>query len=378
MPDAEPWASEPLRQKRLLECFEVDIAEVHLNDLCHKAEEPAVRQTLWELYETLYETYAIFAGRSQWPLVRQVDVYSLFEEARLLNRNGPGAPSEADAPPEPASSEPLPLTLQSVQQMLVQTIAYRRQSASRGASKATGQGVGVGVGGGALPVDEKMRALAKRAAAIEQRTKEGLPLSRVQFIEVMLRAALALRASQPAALAFRSFADKILVGRIMQPPLSKFPRGLAVQVGAVCDTLLARRKTIREAWERFGSSENAFQRLAQCLKLCDRSFTAKHVASIYALSRRPQVTCASNTGVLIGGGGLAYDEFCEAIARLAMIWRHGSRVGLFLPGDNPPWPPQPQVGRPVRQKAVAARLEAFLAKLQERMKPARVYSSPSF
>lgn len=40
--------------------------------------------------------------------------------------------------------------------------------------------------------------------------------------------------------------------------------------------------------------------------------------------------------------------------------------------DGPRYPPQLQRGRPVRQKVVAARLERFFAKLEERMRPSFV------
>merc|ERR1711879_1039811 len=89
--DVDPWADDPLRKQRLQQCYEVDVEKIHLQDHCHWEEDQEVRQTIRELYGDLYSTYAIYAGRSQWPLIRQVDVYGFFEEARLLNRAGPVA-----------------------------------------------------------------------------------------------------------------------------------------------------------------------------------------------------------------------------------------------------------------------------------------------
>lgn len=237
--------------------------------------------------------------------------------------------------------------LQDVQQMLVQTVATRRSMHRE-------------PGGGT--------SISRRAAAIQQRTREGAPITRPQFVEVLLRTALVLKGPhQPSASkAFQQFAETVLIGRVMLPPLSPFPRGLAIQVGEVCDTLLARRKTIREAWERFGGSESDFQSLSKLLKLCDRSFTAKHVASIYALARRPHADFKSHGKAV---KGLAYDEFCEAVARLALIWQRRSTFGGAGPASRH-WPPQPQLGQKVKQRAVAARLDAFLAKLAERLRPA--------
>lgn len=383
--EADPWADDPLRQRHLQQAYEADLLSWHLSDLCDAYEEEEVKQTLWNVYGRLYDAYAIVAGRSQWPLVRQVDVYGFFEEAGLLDREGharrdvqpqtasppvsvPGSPSAgvasaaasplAEAAGSSASPAPLffasctsqhPLSLQDVQQMLVQTIA-QRSGPPRSAGGANG----------------RRGSLAKRAASIQQRTQEGAPLNRPQFIEVMVRAALEIRDWDTSTSAgIQKFADEILSKRVLVPPLSPFPRGLLLQVGEVRDTLLARRSNIREAWERFGGNEQAFQRLSKLLKLCDRSFTAKHVASIFALSKHPQTDVKSLNKL---GSALAYNEFCEAIGRLALIWERSSKPGSSSAAARV-WPPQPRVGCPVRQRAIASRLGAFLENLSRRMRP---------
>merc|ERR1712080_502758 len=111
----------------------------------------------------------------------------------------------------------------------------------------------------------------------------------------------------------------------------------------------ARKKVLQEAWKRFGGSLNSFQSLAQLLKLCDRSFTSKHVASIYALARRPQ---ADPKQAASGLQSLRYEEFCEAMVRLALVWQRVSQAGG---GDRSRWPPQPQPGHPVKQRVIATR-----------------------
>lgn len=235
-----------------------------------------------------------------------------------------------------------PLSTQDIQQMIVQTITRRKNAIRHDATWSQ-----------------------RRKQLVVQRTREGAPITRPQFVEVLLRAAVALRGREPStSVALHKFTERILAGRIMQPPLSRFPRGLALNAGVVRDALLARRKALRQAYDRFGMNETSFQRLAQLLKLCDRAFTAKHVASIYALSRWPIKYASAQTVPL------NYDEFSEAVARLALIWQ--PTVGLAMvsnPGAIRSCPPQPQVGKPVNQKAVAARLEAFLERLAERMKP---------
>eukprot|EP00929_Paragymnodinium_shiwhaense_P054064 TRINITY_DN27099_c0_g1_i1.p1 TRINITY_DN27099_c0_g1~~TRINITY_DN27099_c0_g1_i1.p1 ORF type:complete len:1464 (-),score=380.45 TRINITY_DN27099_c0_g1_i1:227-4618(-) len=391
LPQTDPWVDDPLRQERLRQCYERDLDAWHLSDLCHADEEMEVKDVLWDLYPRLYENYAIFAGRSQWPYVRQVDVYSFFEAAQLLQRGAPSssegqmsptaaaaqspavkaevaAAAAAVADGTPAESTPelspshaavaammqKPLTMQDVQQILQQTVVPNRFP-PRSAD------------------DGRRGSRSRMAASIKQRMALGAPLTRPQFIEVLLRTANALRGQteKSTARAFRRFVDKIISAKIMQAPLAPFPRGVHLQVGEVCDILLSRRKIIKEAWERYGGSENSFQRLAQILKLCDRNFNAKHMASIFALARRPQEDCRLENKK---DQSLAYDEFCEALSRIALIWKRGSN--LLTPDVPHTWPPQPKVGQSVRQRPVARRLETFIEFLQQRMRPA--VSSSSF
>lgn len=403
--EADAWSEDPIRQKVLYECYHVDLPCLHFDEICHVDEEDEVKGTVWEIYGYLYDTYAMYAGRSLWPLIRQVDVYSFFEEGGLLDRGpmsfdgftdqldtteqtareceakqgepspthsagnvsqGGSSPSRSvtDSPSKQhckrsarccAAGTPAealasavkgdvgqPLSTQDIQQMIVQTITRRKNTIRHDATWSQ-----------------------HRKQLVVQRTLEGAPITRPQFVEVLLRAAVALRGREPStSVALRQFSERILAGRIMRPPLSPFPRGALLKAGVVRDALLARRKSLRQAYERFGSNETSFQRLAQLLKLCDRCFTAKHVASIYALSRRP-IKCANPQS-----STLDYDEFSEAVARLSLVWQ--PNVGLAMvsnPGTARACPPQPRVGEPVNQKRVAARLEAFLERLTERMKP---------
>mmetsp|Transcript_105697 Transcript_105697/g.187978 ORF Transcript_105697/g.187978 Transcript_105697/m.187978 type:complete len:1306 (+) Transcript_105697:40-3957(+) len=360
-PETDAWAEPPSRIKAWNDCCEEDLKHIYLKDLCHVNEEPEVKATLRQKYKLYYECYALFSGRSQWPLIRQVDVYGFFEEARLLDRGPFGGPQSPASPSSRGKeqsaddqSEWPQLKLQDVQQMLVQTIMNRdpKQDAAKGGT-----------------------ASQRRAEEVAAKQREGMPVTRPHFIEVLLRAAMALKKGEPSAsVAFRRFADEVISARIMQPPLAPFPRGLAMGVGEVCDVLLARRKTLREAWERFSSSEVAFQRLAQLVKLCDRTFTAKHVQSVYALVRKPNPDFKPEPGKR-GGQGLRYQEFCEAVARFALVWKRSSgSMGSHMGSRDTAsprnlWPLHAQVGHPVREKAIAARLEYFLDRLAERMRP---------
>lgn len=369
---SDAWAEPPLRQERLRLCYEADIRHLHMSDLCHRDEEEEVKAVLWELYGRFYDTYAIFAGRSQWPMVRQVDVYGFFEQSHLLDRTPPGAAGLAPSSPplsppaspggdapraaaekaQPAAPPPppaRPLMLQDVQQLLLH-IQDQRQGDSSKEARSSSKG----------PASSSSKGPGKSGGAI----------TRPEFFEVLLRTAILLSTrGSSTAVTFRRFADTILAGRVMQVPLAPFPRALLLEAGDFSAALLARRKTLREAWERFGGSGVAFQRLAQLMRLCDRSFTAKHVASIYGLARRPEAEFQPSAT----SPGLRYEDFCEAVARLALIWRRSSGNNRFgatpEPSDAPVFPAQPQPGRPVKQKAMAGRFEAFVAKMADRMKP---------
>lgn len=382
--EPDPWAETKARAAQLRGCFDADLPELRLSELCRADEEAEVTQVLWELYDRLYETYAIYAGRSQWPLVRHVDVYAFFDEAKLLQANLPIAASLALAageakPKEPASAPgagPAPgeeglvrettartpmqfasghgtILLQDVKLILMQTRAKG------------GTGHPDGSGGFAASASRQ-----RRSEIAHQQAIEGAPITRPQFIEMLARTAIATRSDNPpVAAALRSFVDSVLARHVFRAPLARFPRGLQCQPGEVRDKLLAGRKTLLEAWERFGGSDVSFQRFAQLLRINDQHFTAKHVASVCALARQPDPAAI----LWPASVGLGFNEFCEAVARMGMTWQAVPRATQRL--ASPAAAPQRtgqfvlQSGQPVRQKAIAAHIEAFLAKVEERLKP---------
>eukprot|EP00438_Fugacium_kawagutii_P005620 Skav208679 [mRNA] locus=scaffold775:199138:211981:+ [translate_table: standard] len=58
----------------LADCFQEDIQIIYLKDMCHVDDIEAVKDALRSKYDLYYECYALFAGRSQWPFVRYVDM----------------------------------------------------------------------------------------------------------------------------------------------------------------------------------------------------------------------------------------------------------------------------------------------------------------
>mmetsp|Transcript_58889 Transcript_58889/g.140507 ORF Transcript_58889/g.140507 Transcript_58889/m.140507 type:complete len:1324 (-) Transcript_58889:85-4056(-) len=376
--ECDPWAIDPVRRQRLDECYQVDVAKFQMSDLCHTREEKEVKEAIAELYCTLYESYAIFAGRSLWPLVRHVDVYAFFDEAQIL-MDSPFAKDAqvsieltASDVDEFGEEEKRYVSLQDVQQILVQAIgaAHRAREAARGGDGTDADSSAKGSGPERFTqlCSQANPSLRERAANVVEKHREGAPITRSQFIEVLLRAAVATGGRElSAAACFRKFTKRILLGRIMQAPLSPFPRGLLKQAGEVRDAILSHRKMLIEAYERFGSSDAAFQRFAQLLRLCDRTFTAKHVSSIFALVKLPIV----NVDVEPPRQGLSYEEFCEAVAWLSTVWQRGRSQGHAKRDPKLRFRVPPKVGDPINQKQFAVHIEAFLQKMRERMLPSR-------
>jgi len=375
-PKCDPWAVDIVRKKRLDECYRVDIDKLQMSDLCHSREEDEVKEVIAELYSCLYETYAIFAGRSLWPLVRQVDVYAFFDEAQIL-LDSPFAndiDAEESSPSDFESvgryEEQQKVSLQDVQQMLVQAIGTGHRPRENPVPDAPGREVSAPAAPGsdrfAQMCSHTNPSLQERAATVVERHREGAPITRSQFIEVLLRAAVAVRGRElSAVVCIRTFVKRVLLGRIMQPPLSPFPRGLLKQAGGVRDALLSHRKMLIEAYERFGSTDAAFQRFAQLLRLCDRTFTAKHVSSIFTLVKLPIVDAEGEPP----RRGLSYEEFCEAAAWLSTVWQRGRSQGHAKRDPKLRFRALPKVGAPLNQRHFASHLEAFLQKMRQRMLP---------
>lgn len=114
------------RPLRLRQCLDADLKEMHMTDLCRADEEEEVRETLWELYSPFYyEVYAVYAGRSQWPLIRQVDVYTFFDDAQMLDR-GPMFAAGGDTPHHAEEGPERRLNVQDVNQILLRTVAVQK------------------------------------------------------------------------------------------------------------------------------------------------------------------------------------------------------------------------------------------------------------
>jgi hypothetical protein len=399
---------------RLRKCFEADIQHVRMQDLCHSDEQPHLEAIIWSRYSSLYEVYAIFAGRSTFPFIRQMDIYDFFEAADVMEKlkyedsEGEEASKEVRRPlQDPMSRQ---LTLQDMQQLLMQTMSH-----GSGAAKATlNHQASSGLG------SKKQQEMSEKRAQVAQKAKEGRPLARPQFLELILRLAICLfgrDVQNTMSECLKIFVDRVLVERILRPPLAPFPKAL-MWTSEVNSVFIEHTQTLHLAHERFGRNANSFIQLAQLMKLYDKTFTAKNVCSLFALARQPHVDAWETKGTR----GLTFAEFCEALVRFSLVRRNqneqnsifkdlsalskakeetkgrGFHSIMMQKPDSPDKPPssggnskstalgglvssklRDQVRRQmgsepqaVRHRRFAAHVSRFLSKLKERMKAPKI------
>lgn len=373
-------------RQRLRKCYEADLAHIHFQDLCHTDEQYHVEAILWSRYSLLYEVFAIFAGRSAFPFIRQMDVYDFFEAANVVEKLSYDGEMEVDDQDGKGIAKDLmahhgikQLSLQDVQQLLVQTMAGPPTDAA-------------GNSGG-----KRQGEMSEQRAAVLQKAKESRPLARPEFLELILRISITLfSAERSLADALKQFTDKVLVEKVLRPPLAPFPKAL-MWTSEVNGVFLEHTQTLRQAHERYGKNTNSFIQLAQLMKLYDKTFTAKNVASLFALARQPLVDAYQTKGTT----SLTYAEFSESLVRFSLVRRNqseqmtifkelaensneqkGGTAAIGARGREPGTlgavnKLRDQVRRTVavgeqtqilRQKRFAAHVGTFLMKLKERLK----------
>lgn len=402
---------------RLRKCFESDIQNVRMQDLCHANEQPQLEAIIWSRYSSLYEVFAVFAGRSTFPFIRQMDIYDFFEAADIMEKlkfedDGGEVPTEVPRDPQDPLSRQL--TLQDMQQLLMQTMSHGITPVKPTLAHSSSSGPAG---------SKKQQEMSEKRAQVAQKAQEGRPLARPQFLELILRLAICLYGplENTMSACLKIFVDKVIVERILKPPLAPFPKSL-MWTSEVSSVFIEHTQTLHLAHERFGRNANSFIQLAQLMKLYDKTFTAKNVCSLFALARQPHVDAYETKGTR----GLAFAEFCEALVRFSLIRRNqkeqhsifkdlkdlargkedskgrgfGSLVDSLAPKQESPEKPisTPSIGgdktalgglvasklrdqvrkqmgtdtTAVRHKRFAAHVSRFLDKLKERMKAPKI------
>merc|ERR1719335_1968677 len=81
--------------------------------------------------------------------------------------------------------------------------------------------------GSGLAGSKKQQEMSEKRAAVAQKAKEGRPLARPQFLELILRVSITLfTCNGSMAESLKHFVDKLLVDRVLRPPLAPFPKSL--------------------------------------------------------------------------------------------------------------------------------------------------------
>merc|ERR1712150_21431 len=113
----------------------------------------------------------------------------------------------------------------------------------------------------------------------------------------------------PKALIY--FIDYVLC-TLRVPPLSPFQHHF-MWLKELAALFFEWRNTIRKAHQIYGQSVDSFISLAQTLRLYENSFTSKHCASLFGLSKRVNPTSRARPTRLTQG------EFQEALGRLILV-----------------------------------------------------------
>lgn len=247
-----------------------------------------------------------------------------------------------------------------------------------------------GYSAGAIKLRNVMKALTAKEA-------EGLPLTRSHFIEMLVRVsvflhardssnsltspgvealAATLRVNSPGVQAqpgittvskmLAHFVDAGIVGSLYWPPLGPFPRSF-LWTSEVQNVFHSHTRTLRDLHRGFGASMQGVLRLAQLSHLYGRAFTAKHVRSVFAMSKTlEQEPPTDKSGAL-----LTYPEFLECLARCSIVHLTERKNALLfnLPLKPPEEKAEEDPGRKAQRLAVMCQcVEALLEKLESKLK----------
>jgi hypothetical protein len=369
-------------EQRLRHCFEADCRRMKMWDIVHKDDQQELENVMWARYEAITDIFHIVAGRSSaFPNIRQLDIYDFFEDVHLLPKQDFSQNDDED------DFEPLfPfMTLIDLQQCVKQTMASGKEDAEllkkkkkprMAVAKTVDHNirpswrVSDGNSAGAIKLRSVMKSLTAKEA-------EGMPLNRSMFIEMLVRVAVFLHArdlkdhphysimSVPKMLAH--FIDEGIAGSLYKPPLAPFPRTF-LWTSEVQNAFHNHTRTLRDLHRSFGASMQGMLRLAQLSHLYGRDFTAKHVRSVFAMSKTLEQESSTDTSSAL----LTYPEFLECVARCSIVHLTARKSALLfnLP-LRPPEEARPDEdpGRKAQRLAVMCQcVEAMLEKLESKLR----------
>jgi len=233
-------------------CFDHDCRYLDLKRLCKGTNEESLKSILFSRYWNLFEIYTTFQGRSQLKntlIIKRKEVFEFIEELRIIFIRN-GTLAEVDF--------------------------------------------------------EELNNLTF--------TKDGQSfdvLGRHQFLELCIRVAIFIKPELEVEKALIYFCDNI-IDKLLVPPLAPFPYHY-LYLTEVANLFFDWRNTLRKAHHLYAHNVDGFIALCQALRLYENSFTAKHCASVFALSKKVTISGSKRPF------RLTMSEFQETLGRLILV-----------------------------------------------------------
>jgi hypothetical protein len=163
------------------------------------------------------------------------------------------------------------------------------------------------------------------------------------------------------------FVDKGIVGSIFRAPLAPFPTA-ALWSSEVQNVIHEHTRTLRELHKQFGGNVQGLLRLAQLSHLFGREFTAKHVRSVFAMSK--SITVDPPPGR--GSTSLKYNEFIEALARCSVVRRPPRELKVLFSTEEPEEEEEEQKLSGQRNTILVHCLSEMLTRLEVKLREGRL------
>eukprot|EP00397_Hematodinium_sp_SG-2012_P006415 GEMP01006445.1.p1 GENE.GEMP01006445.1~~GEMP01006445.1.p1 ORF type:complete len:1033 (+),score=242.21 GEMP01006445.1:44-3142(+) len=253
------------RNKILKQCLAEDIKAIDFSLLCKEAEENSLRRRMWSRYTTLYDLYMVYQGRGALHVKKESSLNMRMNDLWDF----------------------------------IEELRQAQSANSRFAHVDYGQLVALVATG---------------------------TVTRPAFWEFLIRLSVQVYPDRGVTDAFSAFVDHC-VPSVLAMPLAPFHRDYMGHAD-VQAKFFDWRETIKSAYSMFATSPLKFVTLTQTVRLYEKSFTAKHSASVFALSKQPAPLARTHQK-------LTPSEFQEAFARLVLVKMHtgqnDKRVSQQLP-----------------------------------------------
>jgi hypothetical protein len=218
--------------------------------------------------------------------------------------------------------------------------------------------------------ESKMKQkLQEEFTKLNAKEAEGAALTRYNFIEMLVRVAVFLHARadvEPTEMFggvpgfVANFVDRGIIGSVYSAPMAPFP-AKALWSSEVQDVMHEHTRTLRELHRSFGGNVQGLLRLAQLSHLFGREFTAKHVRSVFAMSK----TLVPDPLPGKGSTSLRFNEFLEALARCSVVRRPERELKIIFSANADEDPNITAQRKNILSKCLSNLLETLDSKLKK-------------